>query len=836
MKSKFLRLAVLIVAVLTMALFLSACDTEIDVATELSVDGDFSGQRIMKTEGIKKSDLGGNNMAESILNDIKTSAPAPMKVEYTEADGKYFIDFSIPFTSIEDYENKIESVIGNDIDITYSTADTAFSSSVNFQENFTTKDLLNWVQDVIKKYDKNATLSIKYTSTDFVLSNQKYGSSTDGRLSVYSTGNNTLITSINVDTFVLGLDNFSRAVTFSMSKEVYETITAEKFESIVPSNAEGKLYVDNEANKNVQYAYQITYSGTTTDIASTTAALFPGSTFECVSSSSESAFSIDSVISEQINFGYYPCNSNGTANASISYSSSYQEESDGENIPQTANSVIFNTDNVVVDGANVSTSSKNSSSKISITCKGSATASAAIGVKFIYGIQDVTVDTTLHANNDLEVALLLDYNINASSAALELAESFFTTKFNESSIEGVSLSSNKMTRTTETSTQEYYQLKILFKGSSEKVCSTMTAVFGGENSFNDIYNKKFELNTKHNISHRVDITELLNYANYKGVVTYVFRSESATCKGVDCQLYKDGAADGTPQNNLLNGKTKIGVFSVPVSGGSFRISFQSTYINVGYIIFVVLIIIIAVIGGTILISLVARKSKAHKQVEKEIFRKTAVERSLALAVIQNSDGSIVPLSSQALANRPGAVVESRRDDGLDEDDDESETIWLFSTTLKLLSLIAAVLFFFPFVSVSCSNSSGSQAITAFSLMVGFKRDDYTMNPRPEIALLLIIPLVIFMLLFLWNKLPKFPSAIVIIVASAACLLLLLNLEAIIEEQIDSMMELTNANGTITSFKMEWAYSYSLITYMLLLIGSVVLLLAEISEKVRKKFK
>ncbi len=834
MKSKFLKLALLIVAVLTMMVFFSACDTEIDVATELFADDNFTGERIMKTEGIKTSDLGGNNMAENIMNDIKSSSPDAMKVSYTESDGKYYLTFSVSFNSLEDYEKKIESIVGKNVDITYSTADTAFSSSVNFRENFSTKDLLIWIQDVIKKYNNKATIDIKYTSTDFVLSNQKYSSATAGSYSVFSTGNNTLLTSVNVDTYVLGLDNYSRAVTLRMSQEVYENITAEKFESIVPANALGTLYVDGEADKNSQYAYQITYSGTAEEIAAATADIFPGSTFECTSSTA-TAFSIDSVLSERINLSYFPCNSSGTANAVLTYSSSYQEESGEESAPQTSNSVIFNPDNVVVDGDNVS-SSKNTASCITVNCKGSAQVSSAIGVKFIYGIQEVTVDTTLKTGGNLEIAVLLDYNINASGLALELAEEFFTKKFAENNIDGVNLSSNKMTRTTETSTQEFYQLKILFTGSSEEVCTAMTNVFGGENSFSDIYNKKFELSTKHNISHRIDITELLEYANYSGIVNYVFRSESSTCKGVDCQLYKDGVADGTPKNNLLNGKTKIGVFTVPVNGGSFRISFQSTYLNVGYIIFVILIIIVAVIAATILISIVARKSKARKQVEKEIFRKTTVERSLSLAVIQNSDGSIVPLSSQSLANRPGAVVESKRDDGLDEDDDESETIWLFSTTLKLLSLIAAVLFFFPFVSVSCSNSSGSQAISAFSLMVGYSRDDYTMNPRPEIALLLVVPLVIFMLLFLWNKLPKFPSAIVIIVASAACLLLLLNLEAIIEEQIDSMMELTNTNGTITSFKMEWAYSYSLITYMLLLIGSVVLLLAEISEKVRKKFK
>ncbi len=832
MKSKFLKLALLIVAVLTMTFLLAACDTEIDVATEFSVDGNFSGERIMRTEGIKKSDLGGGNIAENILNDIKSSAPGDLKVSYTESDGKYFITFSIPFSSLSDYENKVEAILGNNADITYSTADTAFSSSVNFQESFSTRDLLDWIQDVIRKYDKKATLSIKYTETDFILDSQEYKSDVDGRFSVYSTGSNTLISSINIDTFVLGLDNYSRAVTFRMSQEVYDTITVDKFDALVPENAAGKSYVDSEADKNNQYVYQITYSGTAADITAATSELFPNSTFDCSGSTTTSAFSVESVVSEKINFSNFPCNSNGTSNATLTYSSSYQEETE-QDAPQLSNSVIFHPDNVIVEGDNVS-SSKNSESKITVNCKGSSGASAAIAVKFIYGIQEITVDTTLSNKDDLKVSVLLDYNINASSMALELAENFFTEQFK--SIEGVSLSSQSMKNDSDPSAEEFYQLKITFNGRSEKVCSAMKDVFGGENSFTNIYNNKFELSSKHNITHRVDITKLLEYANYSGVVNYVFRSESATCKGVDCQLYKDGVADGTPKNNLLNGKTKIGVFSVPVNGGSFKITFQSTYLNVGYIVFIVFIIIVAVIISTIFISLVARKSKAHKQVEKEIFKKAAVERSLALAVIQNSDGSIVPLSSQALANRPGAVVESRRDDGLDEDDDESETIWLFSTTLKLLSIIAAVLFFFPFISVSCSNTSGTQAISAFNLMVGFTRNDYTMNPRPIIALLLVIPLLIFMLLFLWNKLPKFPSAIIIIAASAACLLLLLNLEAIIEEQIDSMMELTNSSGAITSFKMEWAYSYSLITYMLLLIGSVVLLLAEISDKVRKKFK
>lgn len=827
MKNKFLRLILLTVAVACMALFLSACDTEVDVSTELSLNDNLSGSRIMQTAGIKQSDLGGAATAVKVMESIRENAPDSMDVSYEEKGGKYYLTFTVSFTSLEDYEKKVESILGKDVSISYQRTDTAFGQSLNLEESFTTKELLIWIEDVLKKFDSKSSVDINYISTDLVLSSQTYSSSTAGRINVHSTDDNITFTSIDVATHVLGLDNYSRAITFRMSEDVFNTITEDALDAIVPADAVGQSLIDENAKASGRYIYQITYSGTGDTIASITSELFPGSTFECDNADTASdAFSVKCVIREAISFAHFPCNNDGTSNVSIVYSSGFDDESDTSS---DTDNVVFSTDSAIAVGANADTDEVNDSSSVKISCTNAYSASVAIGVTFNYGIQNVTVDTVKN-DDSLNVSVLFDYDINASDMALNVAKNYFSQQ--TESLKGVNVTTGATTRETESGKQKYYQLKISFTGSNDEVTAAMNTIAGSHNNFSDIYSDKFQLNTRHNISHRVDISKLLEYADYSGIVTYVFHSDSATIKGVDCQLFDGLTAVGEPDINMLNGKTKINSFTATVNGGCFRMSFQSTYVNIGFIIFVVIVAIIVIIVFTLLLSFVARKSKARKQVEAEIFRKATVERSLSLAVIQNTDGSIVPLSNQALANRPGAVVDSKRDDGLDEDDDEPETIWLFSTTLKLLSLIAAVLFFFPFVTVSCSNSSGTKSISAFSLMVGYE----DMKPVTEVALLLVIPLIIFMLLFLWNKLPKFPSAIAIIVASAVSLLMLLNLEAIIDERIVAMMEYSNTAGNITAYSMEWAYSYSIIVYILLLIGAVVLLLAEISEKVKKKFK
>ncbi len=827
MKNKFLRLILLTVAVACMALFLSACDTEVDVSTELSLNSNLSGSRIMQTAGIKQSDLGGAATAVKVMESIRESAPDAMEVSYEEKGGKYYLTFTVSFTSLDDYEKKVESILGKDVSISYQHTDTAFGQSLNLEESFTTKELLIWIEDVLKKFDSKSTVDINYTATNLTLASETYSSDTAGRIDVHSTDDNITFTSIDVETHVLGLDNYSRAVTFRMSEEVFNTITEDALDSIVPAGAVGQSLIDEEAKASKRRIYQITYSGTADVIAKTTSELFPGSTFECDNAATDSgAFSVKCVIREAISFAYYPCNNDGSADVSITYSSGFDDESTSS---AETNNVVFSTDSAIAVGANADTDEAADSSSVKINCTNAYSASVAIGVTFNYGIQNVTVDTVKNGDS-LTVSVLFDYDINASDMALDIAKNYFSRQTD--GIKGINVTTGAQTRKTESGEQKYYQLKISFTGSNDEVAAAMNAVAGTHNNFSDIYSDKFQLNTRHNISHRVDISRLLEYADYSGIVTYVFRSDSATIKGVDCQLYNGVDVAGEPDINILNGKTKINTFTTNVNGGCFRISFQSTYVNIGFIVFVVIVAIIVIIVFTLLLSFVARKSKARKQVEAEIFRKATVERSLSLAVIQNTDGSIVPLSNQALANRPGAVVDSKRDDGLDEDDDEPETIWLFSTTLKLLSLIAAVLFFFPFVSVSCSNSSGTKSISAFNLMIGYE----DMKPVTEVALLLIIPLVIFMLLFLWNKLPKFPSAIAIIIASAVSLLMLLNLEAIIDERIVAMMENGNTSGNLMTYSMEWAYSYSIIVYILLLIGAIVLLLAEISEKVRKKFK
>ena len=105
--------------------------------------------------------------------------------------------------------------------------------------------------------------------------------------------------------------------------------------------------------------------------------------------------------------------------------------------------------------------------------------------------------------------------------------------------------------------------------------------------------------------------------------------------------------------------------------------------------------------------------------------------------------------------------------------------------------------------------------------------------RPSyLAVLIAVPLIIFLILSLRNLLPKLMSDIVIIITSLFQVWYMLGLRDTLEEKVD----LLGIDGKRFFLEMDWAYNYTVVIYVLLFVGAVALILMDTGLNFRRMLR
>ena len=107
-KSRSVKRILIVLLFAAMAIFLTACGVDVDATVKLNRDG--SGERIMVLTMPKNEllILGKVNTA-SVDSIIADGCPDCMKYVYNEDDKKIQAEFTLPFSSLEDYQNKLNT-------------------------------------------------------------------------------------------------------------------------------------------------------------------------------------------------------------------------------------------------------------------------------------------------------------------------------------------------------------------------------------------------------------------------------------------------------------------------------------------------------------------------------------------------------------------------------------------------------------------------------------------------------------------------------------------------------------------------------------------------------
>lgn len=201
-------------------LMLAGCSYGGTVNTNLTVERDSSGVRSMQvvvnTEVVEKNFSGDISEIKRLIED---NCPGIFEYTYVSDGSGTTMKFDIPFSSTEEYEEKVKSILPN-AEISVKTANLPWSSGLTVSENFTSVELLSWLSAKMVEEELISSDNSKYvleegTST-ITFGGNVYSSK--GKLSC-DNYNEIRLAKIYILTDVVDVDSFNRSFIFLVEKE-----------------------------------------------------------------------------------------------------------------------------------------------------------------------------------------------------------------------------------------------------------------------------------------------------------------------------------------------------------------------------------------------------------------------------------------------------------------------------------------------------------------------------------------------------------------------------------------------------------------------------------------
>lgn len=230
-------------ALLLLFLFsLTGCGSGATVNTTLSINKDFSGVRTMQMVFAKSTfEDYFEGSIDDLNNTLNANIPENVTYDYSEVDDNYYYQFYIQFSSIEDYNAKVNSIVGEEKTVVVSCPEDVWISGIYVEEDFTSTDLLKWLSDALVG---SGQLSSSYVSNLFGSGATKVvfqGNEIDTDTQIYvDQMEHQRINSIDIYTDINDLETITRTIEFNIPAESMNNKGEEidnAMNSVKPSNA-----------------------------------------------------------------------------------------------------------------------------------------------------------------------------------------------------------------------------------------------------------------------------------------------------------------------------------------------------------------------------------------------------------------------------------------------------------------------------------------------------------------------------------------------------------------------------------------------------------------------
>ncbi|MDD6396136.1 MAG: hypothetical protein PUB37_08190 [Firmicutes bacterium] len=780
--------------------------------TDMKISDEFAGERTIVCDKLSDSALMFSSAkVTDVTESLQKNCPAGMEFscKYTsDKKTEAVYTFKIKFTDIEDYKSKVAAILGRTpkVEFVYqSPEEQLFKSGFSLSEDFNSTDLLVWVKSALKK-DLNISQDLSsFTDTVSVTMNgTKYDNQNlmSSRIKIDTVAAYKL-DNVAISTTRYGDDDYEREIILSMPQKTVETLGKDNISKFLQSAAaEGMSCKWLSDEKNLS-RYSISFSGTAEVINICTSAIFSGSSFSYVKDESlYTAFSETGVLKEKIIFDKFPCENDGSCNADITYKNMDSCLFDGEKSTLRAAEKAVKGEGISEDGKT-----------ITLCYRKAAAADIKPYSSTVYKLSEVDVITSIKSDDRVSVSIVLASPVDTYDYGAQFAAAYFTKQLKDS---GIDVSVGQFNQ----SGSQYAVTLSTPVDTAENVTALLQKYIGGNNSVTIEGKDKFALYNNRNISVSVDVADFIKSSGYTGEIMYGFNGSG--------QVYDvDWSSAGGGKSDILMGQYRSNEFEHPISAHTFTITYHLRRINVVFVLLISALVIV-VLGAVIMCcGWLALRSRRKRNSEK-----LAAVQTMALVKLPDGTETMMEIPADEAANT--VVLAPKNDDGLDEDDDEPENVWLFGTALKLLTVICSVLFFLSFVTITWTDVlAKTKSVSGLDMSRGIDLMERTLEGDYVNFILFVIPLVMLGILCMRRYFPKLAANLAIIGLSAFQIWYLLGLPQTFEEQVYAFGAEVGKRFTM---ELGWAYNYSVMIYAMLLLGGVVLLVVDTGIAVRRGVK
>lgn len=148
-----IKILLLVVIVVIGAACFVGCEVESGtVDTELSIAEDMTGVRQITVKIPNRTfDKYISATWTEATTVIMNNCPRSLACTTEESNAEYTLNFELAFDSIDDYNTKVEDVLGKQVNITVDTPVNVFSNGIVIQEDFSSVELLGWVAEKLNE-------------------------------------------------------------------------------------------------------------------------------------------------------------------------------------------------------------------------------------------------------------------------------------------------------------------------------------------------------------------------------------------------------------------------------------------------------------------------------------------------------------------------------------------------------------------------------------------------------------------------------------------------------------------------------------------------------------
>lgn len=179
---KYILMILMLLLTLVFSVALSGCNAGSSINTTLTINDDLSGKRDMKI--IINNDVFNEYFSGTItdLNNIITIyCPSSITYEYYESESSREYVFTLSFSSLLDYQSKVNNILGEESTIVIEVPESIWVNGIYVEESFESVDLLAWLSNALIENgyvsESNASMIFSDGSTEVIYNGQSNSSS-----------------------------------------------------------------------------------------------------------------------------------------------------------------------------------------------------------------------------------------------------------------------------------------------------------------------------------------------------------------------------------------------------------------------------------------------------------------------------------------------------------------------------------------------------------------------------------------------------------------------------------------------------------------------------------